>query len=155
MKAVVNNRFEYEMPDRKSLECVSQSDDTIWVRHNAENYLIEILESNVRERKIVLSVNGYIFDVSLHHTLDDSVRAIQSHLVDIIGKHEYRAPIPGVVKSIPIEKGQPVQQGEVLLVLEAMKMENTILAIKDGEELKYHVAPGESVVKGQLLCSQE
>lgn len=155
MKAVVNHRFEYELSEGDSLEYVNRSGDSFWVRHEGENYLLEILESDVKNRKLVISLNGYVFEILLHQKLDESIRAIQSQLMDSSGKQEYHAPIPGVIKSIPIPSDESVRQGDVLLVLEAMKMENTILALKDGEGLTYHVAPGESVVKGQLLCSQE
>lgn|SRR5690625_179780 len=155
MKAIVNNRYEYKIPEGESWEYINRSDNTISLRHNGKNYLVEILDSNVREQRIVVSLDGYVFDVILHQKLDESIRAIQSHLMESSGKHEYRAPIPGVIKSIPLDGEQAVRQGDVLLVLESMKMENTILAMKDSEGLTYHVTPGESVVKGQLLCSQE
>jgi biotin carboxyl carrier protein len=62
-----------------------------------------------------------------------------------------KAVIPGVVVEIPIKVGMPVSQGELLLILEAMKMLNRITAPQDGSIKSIHVKIGEKVAKGQLL----
>jgi glutaconyl-CoA decarboxylase len=55
------------------------------------------------------------------------------------------APMPGVILSIKVKPGQEVQRGEVLLTLEAMKMENEILAPRAGRVTQIFVQTGQSV----------
>ncbi len=64
---------------------------------------------------------------------------------------EIRCVIPGVVQRIHVSPGKKVTQGEPLLVLEAMKMANDILAPRDGIVKGVHVAAGRMVTKGELL----
>jgi biotin carboxyl carrier protein len=61
--------------------------------------------------------------------------------------------MPGLVLRIPINEGDSVSKGEGLLVLEAMKMENSIKAPGDVVVSKIHVKPGQAVEKNQLLVS--
>ena len=63
--------------------------------------------------------------------------------------------MPGLVLSILVEPGQAVQKGDVLLILEAMKMENVLKAAGDGTVKNIAVAKGAAVDKGQLLLEME
>lgn len=61
------------------------------------------------------------------------------------------APIPGVVSEIHVSQGERVQDGSVLLVLEAMKMENEVYAPVDGVVSEIYVETGQQVGRGDLL----
>lgn len=61
------------------------------------------------------------------------------------------APMPGTILSVAVSAGQAVKKGDVLCVLEAMKMENEIYAPRDGEISAVSVAKGESVESGKVL----
>ena len=62
------------------------------------------------------------------------------------------SPLPGTVLSINVTNGQAVKSGDVLFVLEAMKMENEIMAPSDGTVASISVAQGAAVDPGTLLC---
>ena len=59
--------------------------------------------------------------------------------------------IPGTVIKIHVEKGQKVKQGDLMMVLEAMKMKNKILFLSDGVVKKIHVKESEKIPKGKLM----
>lgn len=65
------------------------------------------------------------------------------------------APMPGNILSIKVKEGEEVQAGKVLLILEAMKMENEIVAPQNGTVKKIYVTAGQSVNTGDLLLSLE
>ncbi len=63
------------------------------------------------------------------------------------------APMPGVIRSLAVAAGEAVNKGQLLLVLEAMKMEHRILAPRDGTIEALHVAAGEQIKNGQRLLT--
>ena len=62
------------------------------------------------------------------------------------------APMPGMVVRYEVEEGAQVKEGDVILVLEAMKMENTITTPISGTVKKINFKPGDSVQKGDVLA---
>ena len=62
-----------------------------------------------------------------------------------------RSPLPGVILSVDCKVGDTVKRGQKLLVLEAMKMENTIPADRDGKIVEVKVNKGDSVLEGADL----
>lgn len=61
--------------------------------------------------------------------------------------------MPGTIVNVQMKAGDAVTKGQVLLVLEAMKMENEIMSPRDGVIAGVHVSKGESVDSGKLLIS--
>ena len=67
------------------------------------------------------------------------------------GEHSIDAPMPGKVVKLVAEEGAAVKAGDVLLILEAMKMQNEITADADGTVKKFNVAAGQSVKAHESL----
>ena len=68
------------------------------------------------------------------------------------GGEKVTAPMPGNILSVNVTAGQSVKRGQVLLVLEAMKMENEIMAPCDGVIASVNTSKGSAVESGALLC---
>ena len=62
------------------------------------------------------------------------------------------APMPGNILAVNVTAGQAVKKGDVLMVLEAMKMENEIMCPRDGVVASVNTSKGASVESGTLLC---
>lgn len=69
------------------------------------------------------------------------------------GAVKVSAPMPGKILAIKANIGQTVKKGDVVMVLEAMKMENEIVAPSDGTIASVNVAVGDSVESGDTLAS--
>lgn len=63
--------------------------------------------------------------------------------------------IPGTVTSIFVKEGQHIEEGEPLLILEAMKMKNKIFAENSGKLIKLHIAEGDQISKNKLMMELE
>ena len=73
----------------------------------------------------------------------------------VVASGDIKAPMPGKVLQVLVNAGDTVEEGQALLVLEAMKMENVIKAIAEGVVLDIPVSPGQAVEKGSLLVAFE
>ena len=71
------------------------------------------------------------------------------------GAQEIRAPMPGKVIAVLVSEGERVDQGQALLVVEAMKMQNELRSPRDGAVSAVHVAAGDSVSSGDALVVVE
>lgn len=69
------------------------------------------------------------------------------------GAAKVTAPMPGTILGVKVNSGDSVKKGQVLLILEAMKMENEIVAPNDGTIASINVAKGTSVNAGDVLLS--
>ena len=63
-----------------------------------------------------------------------------------------KSPLPGTINAVKVQVGQTVKKGEVLFILEAMKMENDIPADRDGKVVNILVQKGATVETGAALC---
>ena len=63
------------------------------------------------------------------------------------------SPMPGNILAVNVAAGDMVRKGQVLMILEAMKMENEIMAPQDGKVTSVAVAKGAAVESGALLCT--
>ena len=69
------------------------------------------------------------------------------------GEETILSPMPGNILSVSVQNGSPVKKGQVLMILEAMKMENEIIAPRDAVVASVNVRSGMSVDTGAVLCS--
>ena len=66
---------------------------------------------------------------------------------------DINSPLPGVIIEVSVKEGQAVKSGQKVAVLEAMKMENDIVAEKDGTVTAIHVHKGDSVLEGAKIVT--
>ena len=69
------------------------------------------------------------------------------------GEFHLKAPMPGMVVSIPVAEGDLVKKGQVLIILESMKMQNELKSPQDGTIHRIRVKPGETVEQRQAMLS--
>jgi biotin carboxyl carrier protein len=73
----------------------------------------------------------------------------------VAGQDEFhlKAPMPGLVVAVPVHEGQPVEKGEVLVILESMKMQNELRSPRQGMVARLRVTSGDRVEKKDTLLS--
>ncbi len=69
------------------------------------------------------------------------------------GGETVNSPMPGTILDVKVKSGDKVEEGQVLMVLEAMKMENEIMAPVSGTVASVNVSAGSTVASGDVLCS--
>ena len=68
------------------------------------------------------------------------------------GGEQVTSPMPGTILDVKVSQGASVKKGDVLMILEAMKMENEIMCPRDGKVASIHASKGAAVESGTLLC---
>ena len=111
--------------------------------------------------KYTYKIDNVTYEVNVKEVTDSGaeveVNGVPYH-VDIpmagtVGAGAIVSPLPGVILTVKCKEGDAVKQGDVLLVLEAMKMENSIEADRDGHVVKLHVAVNDQVMEGDPLVT--
>jgi glutaconyl-CoA/methylmalonyl-CoA decarboxylase subunit gamma len=127
------------------------------------HYEVEVksLEGN----NALVEVNGTQYNVEIHRPVPvqktpvlvrNPVKTPEPvHLVAGSAFHPVRTPLPGNVLTISKKNGDQVQRGDLVLVYEAMKMENKILAEKDGTIRNMKVNPGDNILQDDILFEIE
>lgn len=127
---------------------------------NGNSYHVAIREAS--GNKVDLEVNGSQYEVELESEVKTSktptlirteVRPTQKvePLTTSASVKKITAPLPGVIMKLLVKEGDEVKTGDPLLILEAMKMENTILAEASGKIQSIKIQPNGSVLQGDLL----
>jgi biotin carboxyl carrier protein len=98
-------------------------------------------------------LRGRLYPVTVEDEREKRLRSAASHGVAETGEFHLRAPMPGLIVTVPVEEGQAVKRGQVLLILESMKMQNELKAPRDGTIGRVRIKAGESVEQKQILLS--
>ena len=111
-------------------------------------------------KKYKVNVNGSVYEITLE-VLDGAPAAAPAAPAAApaapvaaapAGGEKVCSPMPGTILSVNVANGSAVKKGDVLMVLEAMKMENEIMAPCDGTITSVNTSKGSTVESGTLLC---
>ena len=107
-------------------------------------------------KKYRVNVNGTVYEVELEEVTGAAPAAAPAAPAPAAapaGGEKIAAPMPGTILSVNVAAGDAVKKGQVLMILEAMKMENEIMAPCDGTVTSVSVTKGAAVESGALLCT--
>ncbi|KAA6352195.1 Methylmalonyl-CoA carboxyltransferase 1.3S subunit [termite gut metagenome] len=126
------------------------------IKGKTYNVKVNDVENNIAH----VEVNGVSYDVELDKPVEAPEVKIEHPVVapkkestpssrPVSAKKDgVKSPLPGVILDIRVNEGDVVKKGQTVVILEAMKMENTINAHKDGKVTAINVSKGDSVLEG-------
>lgn len=106
-------------------------------------------------KQLTVEVEGESFAIQISEELDQLLEKMGFGLAASKNISEVRAPMPGMVLEIAVGEGQLVDKGEKILILAAMKMENSIVIHTSATIKRVLVSAGQAVEKGQVLVELE
>ncbi len=96
---------------------------------------------------------GRQYNLTIEDEREKRLRAAAGGGVAESGEYHLKAPMPGLVVAIPVNEGDKVEKGQVILILESMKMQNELKSPKAGTVGRIRVKQGEKVEQRQALLS--
>lgn len=105
-------------------------------------------------RQVYFELNGQPREITVQD-LTVEITGEAKRKADAANANQIGATMPGTVLKVAVSKGSPVKRGEHLLITEAMKMETTVQAPRDGVVKEIHVAAGDAISTGDLLIEME
>jgi len=146
-KAIINGKnYSYEF---KFI-----SNGVLVLRTEGKNYFFT-LNVNEEEGYTEINLNSEVYNVFCLSELEIMTEKLSNGKADNKVRKEIFSPMPGIIKKLNVIDGQKVTKGEVMFVLEAMKMENEIKAARDCVIKKVNVEELKSVEKNELLLVLE
>ena len=150
-----SNKFDATESDLNNLDAVSIGQNKFHILKDGKPFKAEIIATDFLSRKYTVKINNNTYEVSIANELDALIESmgIERGKTKVI--NAIKAPMPGLILEISVKVGQEVKENDPLLILEAMKMENSFLSPRDGIIKSIAVEKGNAVDKGQLLIEFE
>ena len=151
------NEFEFsftqEQIDEVDLVRKSPMEFSLITNHRSVNAVL--IEAGQSAKMQTIEADGERFVIQIKDELDLMLDQMGFNTVEAKQIKEIKAPMPGLVLEIAATEGQQVKQGDKILILVAMKMENSITISSDATIKRVAVKAGQAVEKGQLLVELE
>ncbi len=135
----------------EELDIIKLSDGVFHVLYAHQSYQVELLNYDLGKRTIEILVNGHFSKVHIKNETDLVIEQLGLDQYTTRKDTALKSPMPGKVLKIMVRPGDLVREGDPLLVLEAMKMENVLKASSEQQIEKVPVKVAEPVDKGQIL----
>ena len=155
-KYVVRNPFSEDLRingHKKEIKIFENEEGFTFIEFNNKKYLAEITDKS--QNKYTVLLNG----VSYSFTIESPISYRRRKYLEKYKQHNkieiVTAPMPGKIIELLVEESSHVKEGEAILILEAMKMQNEIIAQVTGKIKKISVKAGDSVTKDDVLMEIE
>jgi biotin carboxyl carrier protein len=147
--------FTFLPEDIRRADIIRQPDGTFHIIHGNRSAILRLLHADEGGKKMKLELEGETYLVEIRDELDQMLDQLGFSAVSTRQVKEIKAPMPGLVLDIHVEAGQEVAEGDKILILEAMKMENSLMIHTNARIKAVLVRKGQAVDKNQVLIELE
>ncbi len=98
-------------------------------------------------------IRGDLFTAVVEDEREKRLRAAAGVASTAGGEFNLKAPMPGLIVAVPVSEGQVVHQGDILVVLESMKMQNELKSPREGTVTRIKAKVGDNVEHNQILIT--
>ncbi|MDB2368891.1 acetyl-CoA carboxylase biotin carboxyl carrier protein subunit [Flavobacteriales bacterium] len=155
MKGIVNNRFNFDLNDNKNWDVLEVKKGQFHIVYNNKSFVADVLSHDKTSKTFEIQINSNTYMVQLKDRFDELLHDLGMDVGNSNKDNDVKAPMPGRVLEILVKTGSSISEGEGLVVLEAMKMENIIKSTREGVLKQIHINEGDSVEKNAVLLSFE
>ena len=120
---------------------------------NGRSYEAYIYEGEDEPDAWQVLLHGDLHTVVVEDEREQRLRAAAGSVPDASGEVNVKAPMPGLIVAVPVAEGQEIKKGDIIIVLESMKMQNELRAPRDGTVGRVRAKAGQSVEHNQVLLT--
>ncbi len=155
IKHILTDGFQGEAGEKSFNWSVTKESESSWhiIDEVGESFLIELISADGRDYE--LKINNKRISVSAKSGFDLMLEKMGISSGASKKMKNLKAPMPGLVLEISVNKGDEIKEGDQLLILEAMKMENIIKAESDAIVKSINIKPQTTIEKGELMIEFE
>lgn len=155
-KVIVNGFvFYFTQAELDAIDLVKHTSTEFNLIKGRRSFNAKLLETDTAGKNQKIEATGEIFDIAIKDELDQELEKMGLGSTTNKQIKEIKAPMPGLVLEIAVTDGQEVNEGDKIVILEAMKMENSIIIHSSARIKKIVVVAGQAVEKGQVLVELE
>lgn len=150
-----SQNFKLKSQQVEDLDLVTGSGSKYHLLYNSRSYKAELVHGNFNEKKYTITLNSNTYQIDISDALDLLIEKMGYGTNNTKKQDLIHAPMPGIIIGLNVEEGDTVKEGDKLLILEAMKMENALICPKDATVKSVNIEKGDAVEKGKLLIELE
>jgi acetyl/propionyl-CoA carboxylase alpha subunit len=161
IQATVNGKNTHTI-DNGKIDGIEYEWDLLTLENNSfhiirdnQSYRATVINMNHEEKTMLINVNGNDYEISIKDKYDLLLQQMGISIKSAAQINNFKAPMPGLIREVMVLTGAEVAKGDILLILEAMKMENALKSPRDGKIKKVNITVGNAVEKGQILIEFE
>ena len=156
-KTTVNEEHEFDISrDQLSqLDAVHTSQNSYHILEDNSSFKATVVSSDFAKKTYNIQVNSNTYEVVIKDEIDILIKEMGFTVGASKQLNNLISPMPGLIIDVQVTAGQEVKEGDTLVILSAMKMENSFVSHTDGVIKAVHVVKDDAVDKGQLLVEFE
>lgn len=155
MKASINHSLDYLFDDNLDWDCVEIKDNQFHIIYKNKSIVADIVTVDSSQKTVEILIHNRLYTVVIQDHYDLLLNQLGMAVDSNKKDDEIKAPMPGRILDILVSIGDDVSQGENVIVLEAMKMENIIKSPRQGTIKSIGIQKGQSVEKNTVLLAFE
>ena len=156
-KVKVNDSLNFSLSSTQAekLDLIETSESKYHILHENKAFSAELISNDFQGKQYVITVNSNTYKIKISDELDLLIEKMGFSLGNNKKLNHIKAPMPGIIIGLEVKEGDEVREGDTLLILEAMKMENAIVSPKNGKVKSVGIELNNTVEKGKLLIELE
>ncbi len=156
-KVKVNNSLDFNLSQKQidGLDIIQKNNSKFHILIDNQSFEANLIKSDFSKKQYTISVNSNTYLIEIKSPLDQLIKRMGYTIGSSKKLNFIKAPMPGIVIDINVEEGDEIKEGDTLLILEAMKMENALTSPKNAIVKSVYAVRGGTVDKGKLLIELE